>query len=52
MRPAPDPNGFDYSHPGYPQPKCVICGRFARKTPSGWRFSCVTGDDINGWEHQ
>lgn len=41
-----DPNGIDYQRLDYPQPKCVICGRFAQRTRHGWQFSCVT-DNIH-----
>ena len=35
----------------YPQPRCPICGRFAKRgVDLQWSFGCVfwTG---NGWEH-
>jgi hypothetical protein len=48
-----DPNGVDYSLPGYSQPRCDVCGRFASRDRSGcWWFPCVSGDSIVGWEHK
>ena len=34
------------------QPNCPVCGRFAAKDRWGcWYFKCVSGNQIDGWEH-